>query len=128
MPSKRSRLATEARSKPANSTRKGARATVVIDRPAAPLVSLPARATLEAMAAAAPAPEHDATPIAPKPATLSELSMPTHRLFWAWYAAGVDTVRFAFDVQSAFVTQLFEVTPASLAYQYHHAFHDRALA
>lgn len=54
--------------------------------------------------------------------------MPGHRLFWAWYAAGVDTIRVAFDMQSAFVNQLFEASPASLAVQVHTAFHHRALA
>lgn len=55
------------------------------------------------------------------------IEMPGQRLFWAWYGAGVDTIRFAFDVQSAFVKQVFETSPASLAAHVHAAFHDRAL-
>ena len=63
---------------------------------------------------------------------------PAHRLFWAWYSAGVDTVRYAFDVQSVFIRQMIQVSPVSLALQcpvaFHVAFqafttdHDRALA
>jgi hypothetical protein len=63
---------------------------------------------------------------------------PAHRLFWAWYGAGVDTVRYVFDVQSVFIRQMIQVSPVSLALQcpvaFHVAFqafhtdHDRALA
>lgn len=76
-----------------------------------------------------PTPEHTAIPAD---------AIPAHRLFWAWYGAGVDTVRYAFDVQSMLFRQMVEVSPVSLAFQVPVAFHaalqafhmehDRALA
>lgn len=60
---------------------------------------------------------------------------PAHRLFWAWYNASVDTVRYAFDVNSMLVREMLKVSPVSLALQCHVAFnaydttdHGRALA
>lgn len=79
--------------------------------------------------------------VEPKPAPLSPphtAATPAQRFFWAWYNAGVDTVRYAFDVHSVLVRQTIQVSPASLALQcsvaFHTAFqgfttdHDRALA
>lgn len=66
------------------------------------------------------------------------IAPPTHRLFWAWYNASVDTVRCALDVHSVLVRQMIQVSPVSVAMQYPFAFHvafqaftpdhDRALA
>ncbi len=65
---------------------------------------------------AAAAHSEPATSTLKQPTTAASHSMPrptnpaeatsAHRLFWAWYGAGVDTVRYAFDVQSMLVRQM----------------------
>lgn len=94
--------------------------------------SEPATSTLKQPIDAAAA--HSPLPRSTNPAEATS----AHRLFWAWYGAGVDTVRYAFDVQSVFIRQMIQVSPVSLALQcpvaFHVAFqafttdHDRALA
>jgi hypothetical protein len=59
--------------------------------------------------------DHSTLPIA-NPATAVDAT-PAQNLFWACYRAGVDTMRLAFDMQSALVRQSFQVSPASLALQ-----------
>lgn len=61
---------------------------------------------------------------ATSPLNLFNAGTSRQRLFWAWYTAGVDTVRCACSVQSLLVRQMFEVSPVSLALQFLHAFHD----
>lgn len=56
-------------------------------------------------------------------ATSFDASTPAQRLFWAWYAAGVDTVRCAYSVQSLLARHVFEVSPVSLALRSMVAFH-----
>lgn len=62
--------------------------------------------------------------VATSPFNLFNAGTSHHRLFLAWYTAGVDTVRCAYSAQSLLVRQMFEVSPVSLALQYLHAFHD----
>lgn len=45
-------------------------------------------------------------------------------LFWAWYAAGVETVRCAYGVQSLLIRHVFDVSPVSLALRFMVASHD----
>lgn len=47
----------------------------------------------------------------------------TQRLFWAWYAAGVDTILCACTIQSHLVRHMFALSPVSLASQFSTAFH-----
>ena len=70
-------------------------------------------------------PIHAAASITPTPRSTNPAEATSaHRLFWSWYGAGVDTVRYAFDVQSVLVRQMVQVSPVSLvAFQLPVAFH-----
>jgi hypothetical protein len=129
MPTKKSRRVTPGRERRVKPAPPLAGAPVVLGRSAPARVSRPTPATPAPIAAPDEATRQLPAAGIPQLALYdAATSSAAQQLFWACYTAGVDTIRFAFDVQSAFVKQLFEVTPASLAYRYHHAFHDRALA
>jgi hypothetical protein len=128
MPTKKSRRVTPGRERRVKPAKPLAGAPVVLGR------STPQRLPRPKLATPAPIAPPEAARQSPA-AEAPQIALydaagpgPTQHLFWACYTAGVDTIRFAFDVQSAFVKQLFEVMPAALAYQVHHAFHHRALA
>jgi hypothetical protein len=119
--SKKARRVTEARARQAKTTPPLAGTPLVLARNTKPLVSRPSK----------PSGPQESAALAPIPqpaSSVAYLETPGQRLFWAWFAAGVDTMRFAIELHSAALKQIFEVSPASLAVQVHAAFHDRALA